>query len=119
MALPASAEAGKLFDFNLTLPISEWCCYSRSSNSSISDVEVLHSGAAPKAISSVWSEHGGCQADIRRYQLCAVMIGMAATAATAAVVAHAAQPCALPYLAHLVKCTHTYTVIVFHMCSTC
>jgi hypothetical protein len=24
MALPAAAEAGKLFDFNLTLPISEW-----------------------------------------------------------------------------------------------
>jgi len=24
MALPASAEAGKLFDFNLTLPISEY-----------------------------------------------------------------------------------------------
>lgn len=36
MALPASAEAGKLFDFNLTLPISEWRCYSRSSNSSTS-----------------------------------------------------------------------------------
>jgi hypothetical protein len=45
MALPAAAEAGKLFDFNLTLPISEY------HNSTCSSTRQLDGPAAAAAAS--------------------------------------------------------------------